>query len=277
MKVVIVILNYKTWEMTLELVKKIRKEKKFNQVDIIVVDNNSPNESFKRLKQYKDQTNSFILLKSSTNSGYAAGNNIGLKYAFANEYNYAWILNNDIEITDSLTLDKMLSVFSKDKNIAVVSPDIVFPDGYVANRDIVRPTIFHMTVGAYVYKKIGRQSNVNEEWTYSYRPQGCCMVVDLVKINEVEYMDEFTFLYCEEPILAERLLKKGYKCACCLTTSVVHNHSYTVKNSLSKMRFIKSNIKSFDYLLKKYRGFNLIQRIYCDMFYILKLIMTKQI
>ena len=34
------------------------------------------------------------------------------------------------------------------------------------------------------------------------------MMVDLDKMNEVDYFDEKTFLYCEEPILAERLLKK---------------------------------------------------------------------
>ena len=82
----------------------------------------------------------------------------------------------------------------------------------------------------------------------------------------MDFLDEHTFLYCEEIILAERLMKKNYQCACCVETSVIHNHSYTVKKSLSKLKFIKSNLDSYDYYLKKYRELNLVKRILCGSF-----------
>ena len=276
-KTAIVILNYNTWDMTLNLVAEIKSINRLSKCDIIVVDNNSPNDSQIKLKQKADETGDFILLLSQKNSGYAAGNNIGLRYAYTNGYDFAWVLNNDVLLTDEYVLDKIIKVFGYDENIAVVSPDILFSDGRQANRELVRPNVFDMTLGAIRYKTIGRKSKVNEEWSYGYRPQGCCMVLDLKKVSEVDYMDEYTFLYCEEPILAERLLKKGYLCACCFSTSIIHNHSFTVKNTLSKARFIKTNIRSFDYLLKKYRGYNIISRAICDLFYILRLFVTKQV
>ena len=45
MKIVVVILNYKTYEMTLKLIKNIERIKGNEKVDIVVVDNASPNES----------------------------------------------------------------------------------------------------------------------------------------------------------------------------------------------------------------------------------------
>lgn len=48
----------------------------------------------------------YTIVKSDENCGYAAGNNIGLRYAYDNQYKYAWILNNDIIIEDSNLIEK---------------------------------------------------------------------------------------------------------------------------------------------------------------------------
>lgn len=72
-------------------------------------------------------------------------------------------------------------------------------------------------------------------------------------------------------------MKKNYQCACCVETSVIHNHSYTVKKSLSKLKFIKSNLDSFSYYLKEYRRINIVELFLCDLFYELKLFLTRQI
>lgn len=108
-------------------------------------------------------------------------------------------------------------------------------------------------------------------YAYVYRPQGCCMVVDLKKINEVDYMDEYTFLYYEEPILAERLLMKKYRCACCLEAKVIHDHSRTVRSVLKKGKIIKTQNNSFKYYLKKYRKFNMLAVKLCEIFNVFKL------
>ena len=89
-----------------------------------------------------------------------------------------------------------------------------------------------------------------------YRPQGCCMMLRLDVVNAVDYMDETTFLYCEEFILAEKMNSLGYKCACCLDSSIIHNHSKVVKSNIKLKELISINNESFAYYLKKYRRFN---------------------
>lgn len=255
-KVAIVILNYMLWKDTIEEIRICTEVLSLNNTDIIVVDNCSPNDSVKILEK-QSKENGFVFLYSPENKGYGAGNNIGMRYALQHGYEYAFILNNDIIINDPKLMIKLLAVFDADDKVAVVNPDIYSPEGHLFNRDAVKPSFFDYTLGLQNYKKKGRKLNeINGlGYGYVYRPQGCCMMVDLSKMKEVDFFDENTFLYCEESILAERLLKKGYLCACNMNTSIVHNHSKTVKNTFDINRIIGINNKNFAYYLREYRRF----------------------
>lgn len=269
-RVAIIVLNYISWEETVKEVDLCNRLLHIDYRDIVVVDNASPNNSADMLERENKKRN-YVLLKSNTNTGYAAGNNIGLRYAYDKGYEYAWILNNDIIIDDEQIITKMMSIFSKDDAIAVVNPDIYAPDGHMFNRDAKRPTLFDYTLGMFAYKKKGRIIDDLGGYAYVYRPQGCCMMVDLKKINNIGYMDEHTFLYFEEPILAERLLKMNYRCALCTTSKIIHNHSATVNSVLDKKKRSYIVNSSFRYYLREYRHFNSIQIFLCTFFNHLKM------
>ena len=267
-EVAVVILNYKSWRDTLNEIDMCHKEIGIDYENIIVVDNASPNESKEELK--KNSQLGYRFIYSTENNGYASGNNIGLKYAFNNGYKYALILNNDILFNDKEFLKKLLEVVDKDNKLAVVNPDVYSPSGYLFNRDAKRPNLFDYTVGMYLYKKRGRNIQDIDKYGYVYRPQGCCMLVDLNKLNQVDYLDDSTFLYYEEVILAERLLNKGFRCACCTDTSIIHNHSTTVKSSFELNEIIKIKNKSFSYYLKEYRHYSNLKIKMCCAFNFLK-------
>ena len=86
----------------------------------------------------------------------------------------------------------------------------------------------------------------------------------------VDYLGDSTFLYYEEVILAERLLNKGFRCACCTDTSIIHNHSTTVKSSFELNEIIKIKNKSFSYYLKEYRHYSNLKIKMCCAFNFLK-------
>lgn len=267
-EVAVVILNYKSWRDTLNEIDMCHKEIGIDYENIIVVDNASPNESKEELE--KNSQLGYRFIYSTENNGYASGNNIGLKYAFNNGYKYALILNNDILFNDKEFLKKLLEVVDKDNKLAVVNPDVYSPSGYLFNRDAKRPNLFDYTVGMYLYKKRGRNIQDIDKYGYVYRPQGCCMLVDLNKLNQVDYLDDSTFLYYEEVILAERLLNNGFRCACCTDTSIIHNHSTTVKSSFELNEIIKIKNKSFSYYLKEYRHYSNLKIKMCCAFNFLK-------
>lgn len=274
-KIAIIILNYNSWEDTIAEIDLCYGLLNVQYEDIIVVDNASPNNSAQMLHE-ASISRGFHFIESSCNKGYAAGNNIGLQYAYEHSYRYGWILNNDIVIEDKEIVQKLFDVFQKDASIAVVNPDIYAPNGHMYNRDSKRPTFFDYTIGINKYRKIGRQIHDLGNYGYIYRPQGCCMMVDLEKMHEIDFMDENTFLYVEEPILAERLLIKGYRCACCLNAKIIHNHSSTVKSVFAKRKIRQFNNKSFRYYLEEYREFNRVQIAICCFFNSVKLMFLGQ-
>ena len=66
-RVAVIVLNYITWKMTLDFVEKLR-EVICPEDTIIVVDNNSPNDSATRLSTWNEKSNRpFIFLLSHTN------------------------------------------------------------------------------------------------------------------------------------------------------------------------------------------------------------------
>lgn len=267
--VAVILLNYISWEDTLNEVQNLGEGLDIPYDDIIVIDNASPNNSSDMLSS-KAKELGYTFLYSDYNGGYASGNNIGLRYALEKGYRYGWILNNDICIKDKNILHKLKTVLESVPDVAVVNPDIYAPDGHMYNRDAVRPSIYYQTIGALSYIKHGRRVENLGGYGYIYRPQGCCMLLDLNKCSQVDFLDENTFLYFEENILAERLLKKGYRCACCMNAAVTHNTSKTVRSQLQKKKLGNIKRSSYRYYLKKYRHYDVLQCEFCVLFYRIK-------
>lgn len=96
------------------------------------------------------------------------------------------------------------------------------------------------------------------------------MLVRLRALEEVGWLDEKTFLYYEEFIIAERLLKSGYKCACCTGASVIHNHSNTVSTSMQKKQLLNTQMESYDYYLYTYRMYSHAAVAICNFFFRIK-------
>ena len=240
---------------------------------IIIVDNASPNESEKELS--KKIIGNYVFVETGNNKGYAFGNNVGLRFAYEKGFKYGWILNNDIVIEDDNVLEEMLRIFDSDSSVAVVNPDVYSPSGYMFNRYAKRMTFWDYTFGHYFYKNKGRKLDLIDGYGYIWRPQGCCMIVDLEKMNEIDFMDENTFLYCEELILADKVISAGYKTACACNTKIIHNHSQTVKSVFNKKQIIKTQNKSFEYYLSEYRKYNVLMIKICLMFAALEIQLSK--
>ena len=72
-----IVLNYNDSDTVIEFLKKAQELPSLGV--IIIVDNCSTDDSLKRLKDYL--SDKILLIKTTKNSGYAAGNNFGIRYA----------------------------------------------------------------------------------------------------------------------------------------------------------------------------------------------------
>lgn len=263
-KVLIIILNYKTYDQTLKEISEFRKMI-YQKYDILVIDNASPNESFKILNKYKDKLE-YSLIESSINGGYAKGNNIGLKYACDNGYEYSLIINNDLQILDSCFLEKLIEKIDNDDEMAAVGPMIID-----INNNIVAPYINRSSFASLTYRIFREKKERNtckSKSQYVYRLYGCCMLVRNIYIKKVDFFDERTFLYCEEEILAEKFLKKNYKTYYLAESKIKHLESMTVgkKKGFNNLKKIFIVLDSLDIYLKDYLQMSFIKRYICKIF-----------
>lgn len=257
--VLIVILNYGTYDLTIKMIKEIQSKLEYDNYSIMVVDNCSPNESAEVLANQSKDLN-YIFIANEKNTGYAAGNNIGIRYAINHKYKYSWILNNDVELREKGVLKELVRILEAREDIACIGPKIYNADGSICAPYCRRPTVWNQSLGAFEDKRyrISKQNVAGEV----YRVYGCCMLLRNKAMAEVDCMDERTFLYCEENILSERLVQKGYRTYYEPTVSITHLGSVSVKKSSpdSKRRMLKVQQESRELYLKEYLHCSRIER-----------------
>lgn len=262
-KVLIVILNYGTYDLTIKLIKELHDDLDYENYNIMVVDNCSPNESAKVLEE-KSAEMEYIFYANKINAGYAAGNNIGIRYAIINGYKYSWILNNDVELRGKSVLKKLVGILEESDEIACVGPKIYNADGSICAPYCRRPSVWSMTLGVFEDKKyrISKQNVMGEV----YRVYGCCMLLRNKAMDEVDCMDERTFLYGEEAILSERLMQKSYRTYYDPAVSVTHLGSVSMKKASpdSKKRQLLELEKSRELYLREYRKFSSSRIWFCN-------------
>lgn len=120
-----VVLNYMNYKDTMNCVDNLLSN---STALAVIVDNSSPNESVNLLKEhFYGKESRCIILKNDKNSGYASGNNVGLRYIakFHPEIKNACIMNPDTLFDDPQLLDDLQIAMSKNKSYAVISPVMI--------------------------------------------------------------------------------------------------------------------------------------------------------
>ena len=119
-KIPIVVLNYNDYDTAADFLEHFEEEGFKDILQLIFVDNASTDDSYKRI--CKKFSKLGIFLQSRSNRGYAAGNNVGLRYAYKHldfdaiiifSSKYLSIKNIVLLISSSLTssLNKVSTVF----------------------------------------------------------------------------------------------------------------------------------------------------------------------
>jgi GT2 family glycosyltransferase len=283
-KTAIVILNYKNYTETINCINSIYAHIQKELLCIIAVDNASGNnslsyinDSFKTRYNVKEvdaaetaTTNDadIFLIQSHINKGYAAGNNLGLEFAYNAGFGYLMVLNNDtLFIEDSLTILK--HTLDKHQNVLCVGPLLVKGDGVQIDYNCAkrRPTPADIFKASY----FGRWLK-NDDWKNSYyylkkypnlnEPivvdviSGSCMLFRADKLQSIGFFDSKTFLYYEEAILHEKGKAVGLVMMLDPTTTVVHLGAQTTKSQSTSSFILQCEYNSLKHYIKTYRKFD---------------------
>lgn len=251
----IVILNYNSYEDCRECIADLKQQSV--PIRIIVVDNCSAEPDRNKLINLCQQEDC-VFVESELNKGYNAGNNIGMRYAVKEGYEYILISNPDMRFPDKEFLSKLVAMIDKDPEIAAIGGYIVGLDGKPQSpmkRDgnwkssfgwiesIIRP--MH-------YKKTQNNLDNPETSHFCSKLMGSCLMVRSSYIKSIGYFDENVFLYCEEAILSRQVEQSGKKMYYLREAECIHAHKSSEKGDpVKRFQYLK---KSRHYFIDKYSG-----------------------
>ena len=240
--------------------------------EIIVVDNNSTDDSCDRVKR---RFPNVILIENKENSGFPKGNNIGVAKA---KGEYLCILNPDTVVAED-TFTKVLAFAEKQSNLGIIGCKLIDGTGNFlpeSKRGIPTPFVaFTKVTGLY---KLSRSFNkyyaahLTENQTGKVEILvGAFMVMKKETYLEVGGFDENCFMYSDDIDLSYMVLKTGKANYYFHETSVIH---YKGESTIRDGLYMKRFREAMDFFYKKHfrvsKGFDLFMKIGAFFFSIIK-------
>lgn len=266
-----VVLHYLAVSDTIECINSILRVAQYSSYDIkiVVVDNNSPDNSLEQLNILYQKTQNVFILHNEKNLGFAKGNNVGFLFAKNDlKSDFIILLNNDTVLSQQNFNEVLVNKFH-DCQYAVLGPDIITADGYHQNPESkqswsfpeLRKLRFRFRLENILYflgfgklyhkiyqshrnkKNIAPRENFIQGDVMNTIINGACLIFSPLYIERLNGLYDKTFLYMEEDIL--KLLADYFKLTIMYSgeLSILHKESIStkIKNKTNRIRVIKKN------------------------------------
>lgn len=226
MQLSVIILNYNVRYFLEQCILSVQQALKNIEGEIIVVDNNSPDESCAMVTQNFPDVK---LIASKENSGFPKGNNIGVAEA---KGKYLCILNPDTVVAED-TFIKVLDFASQHNNIGITGVKMVDGMGRFlpeSKRGVPTPWVSVTKImGLYklfpksaLFNKYYAQHIAVEETAKTDVLTGAFMFIERELYNKVGGFDESYFMYGEDIDLSYTVLTAGKDNYYYPDTAIIH-------------------------------------------------------
>ncbi len=115
-RVAVLILTWNRVDEVVPCLDSIKAKLDYKNADIVVMDNGSEDETVPTVKRDYPWVK---LLENGTNLGFCRGNNVGLKWALEQGYDYMMLLNSDTEYVPGL-IPELVRTMEEDPKIGIV-------------------------------------------------------------------------------------------------------------------------------------------------------------
>lgn len=205
LNIFIIILNWNGCSMLLNCLKKVIESKTDFDLKVLAVDNNSSDNSVRKLEKLFP---SVVLIKNKKNLGWSGGNNIGIKYAIKHYADCLLLLNNDVYLDINAINCLVKELYSKDQ-IGIVGPKTYFQNDKKRIADaggiIDKNRFFGKNRGN---GKIDK-GQYDKEKILDY-VSGSAILVKKEVFEKIGFLDEHFFLYYEDADFCQRAKKAGF-------------------------------------------------------------------
>lgn len=263
----IIIVNYKTPQLLKECVTSI-VEKTFDlKFEIVIVDNNSEDESEMLIKNYFPKVK---WINSGYNAGFARGNNLGIRNAVGN---YILLLNSDTIVNEKTlinTLNDYKELEKTNQKIGMLGCQLIDLNGNIQHNSrpkvrniekliVAHPLIIFLSRIVRIKPEDKNMTHVemNRLHTLFHETSwlGGTYLFYNRKISSENgyYLDEDFFMYGEDTEWSLRLKKKGYKHFFTPNASVIHAEGGSFK--LKAPKLVQISVSEWLFIMKIYGKF----------------------
>lgn len=222
----VIILNYNTEEKYLDkLFNTITNQDFLEKMQIIIVDNASTDKSLDYIIKNYENSLKLKIIRNNNNFGYAAGNNIGVRYAIGK---YLLIMNPDVSIKEHTAIRELyesyldlvargikvgaVGGFENDQNKTIESGELIENKSIITTNSI--DILGYPFSFDYVFKKSGKLAPINlanKKIAFNtFAVAGAFLFIERNLFERVGKFDELYFMYEEEIDLCWRLNIFGY-------------------------------------------------------------------
>jgi len=227
----VVIPNWNGKEYLRDCIASLR-EQTHNNLEIIVVDNASTDDSVEYLRKNFPETK---VIKHSKNFGFGAANNTGIRVA---QGKYIMMLNNDTRLEPKCVEELRKSIDKDEKFGACASKILLEHEGNLVDVAGIVVCLDGLSIGRGRLESSDKFNNEEEVFFASdcaclYRKE---MLEDIGLTNEI--YDEDFFAYADETDMGWRAQLAGWKCIYNPKAVVHHLHSASSSNYSSFKAFL---------------------------------------
>ena len=268
----IVIVNYKTIDETVNYIRqeliKVSTPHKIVVVDVACEDiahakaiaDPCDGQIIESLDCQPDLEKQVYVLPHKENLGYAKGNNYGADFLRKHfKPDYFLFSNNDIKLIDDDVVERLIEKARQLPDVGAIGPRVVGLEGkdqspriYISIwKKYIVPYLLCWCFIGWLKNYWSNYGPINDN--YCYWVIGCFFVVKADAFIKAGMFDPNTFLFSEEPILAERLIAAGYRNYFYTGVKIVHEDGAVIGGDLAWRNAMQISFNSAIYYYQRYR------------------------
>ncbi len=240
-------------DITEKCLSSIYKKTKYQNYEVIIVDNNSiEDKTFKMLSRYNQEYSNFRVIKADMEFNYSAINNFAVDNT---DSDVLVLLNNDTEVLTNDWLKNMVS-YATQKHIGAVGAKLLYPDMTIQHGGILIGVGGEIAQHAFITKPredIGIYGRLLIPYNYS-AVTAACLAVERKKYLAVKGLEEKLKVAFNDVDFCLKLLSCGYYNVLLPQVELIHYESKSRGMDTTSEKYQKF-INESNYMQKKWNQY----------------------
>lgn len=243
MDISIIIVNWNTGSLLYNCVKSIVEETKGLKYEIIIVDNNSKDNSCDNIEKDFNNVN---IIYSKDNLGFSKGNNLGIEHA---KGKFLLLLNPDTIILDNAIYKSYMKIKEYNDEKVLMGVRLLNGDKSLQLSSCKFFTVSNSIFSSYVFSNEDHYSTHDTDWV-----MGAYMLIDRDFYERIGKLNEDYFMYSEDMELCYKVKGSGGRVVFYSDAEIIHLYNQSGKNKFNKKREKVVKQSSVKFIRDNYRG-----------------------